>query len=265
MGLSFNWSVQTDVGRQRDHNEDSNAVFAEEGIWLVADGMGGHNSGEVASRIAVEEVTRFLVEPALRDDPEVNRRLGSLEGDFPPPVRNLIQAVRYANERIFVEGLKSAELEGMGTTIIVAKQTGTHLLLGWVGDSRIYRLRQQSLEQLSIDHSLLNYLLQEGGLSREEAEKQAQGRGNVLVRALGLQDTVKVDVRGEKMVPGDLYVLCSDGLTDMVDDHTIGEILALGGGDLRTSCSRLVERANHNGGRDNITVCLLQVEESPSP
>ncbi len=248
------WAAASDVGKQRDHNEDSYLADEDEGLFVVADGMGGHNSGEEASLRAVEGIYRYMTE--LRYDPDQASRYGRAEG-LPGPARDLVTAIRYANERIFVEALKEPEKEGMGTTVVAAFWNGEHLTLAWVGDSRIYRFRERTLEQITVDHSLLNHLLATGQVTPETAHTVK--KGNVIVRALGLKDTVNVDVRMEVLRNGDLYLLCSDGLTDMVDDQIIAQILYESvNGDMDLACRKLVHMANAGGGVDNITVCMMR-------
>ena len=248
------WAALSDVGVRRDHNEDSFLADEDQGLWVVADGMGGHNSGEEASLRAVEGMHRYMSE--LRYDPHHANRFGKLEG-LPRPAQDLVTSIRYANERIWIEAMKDAEKEGMGTTVVGVMRHGDALILGWVGDSRCYRFRASTLEQVTVDHSLVNHLLSTGQISPDEVHTVK--KGNVIVRALGLKDTVQVDLRLEPMQGGDLYLLCSDGLTDMVDDFAIGQILyEASSGDLDAACGKLISLANANGGVDNITVCLLR-------
>ena len=256
MQFQIAWSAISDTGRQRDHNEDSFLADEEGGIWIVADGMGGHKSGEEASQLAVASVHEFLF--SLCDDVGVNERLGLIEG-IPKPAADLVKAVRYANERVFIDAIREPDKQGMGTTLVALYRHGPHILLASVGDSRIYRLRQNLLEQITVDHSLLNHLISSKGISRQEAEAHAAGKGNVIVRALGMKDTVNVDLRMEALMEGDTYLACSDGLTDMVDDQFIGQTLAEIGALPEQACDRLVRQANSNGGVDNITVCVLRV------
>lgn len=256
MQLNIEWAAISDTGRQRDHNEDSFLADEQGGLWIVADGMGGHNSGEDASKLAVASVHEYLFD--LRDDLTVNERLGEIEG-IPIPAADLVKGVRYANERIFVEALREPEKQGMGTTLVAMYRSGPRLVIASVGDSRIYRLRQNALEQITVDHSLLNHLITAKGISRQEAETLAAGKGNVIVRALGMKDTVNVDLRMEALADGDVYLACSDGLTDMVDDQFIGQTLAEVGSVPDQACDRLVRQANNNGGVDNVTVCVLRV------
>lgn len=256
MQLHVHWAGLSDTGRQRDHNEDSFLADEEGGLWVVADGMGGHNSGEEASQLAVAAMHEYLVD--RRGEPELVDRLGAIQG-VPAAVADLVTAVRYANERIFIDALRDPGKQGMGTTVVAAMRDLDRLVLASVGDSRIYRLRQNMLDQITVDHSLLNHLITSKGISRPEAEMHAQGKGNVIVRALGMKDSVNVDVRMERMMPGDVYLMCSDGLTDMVNDQVIGRLLVESVQAPEQACQRLVLEANAQGGVDNITVCILRV------
>jgi protein phosphatase len=264
MTFRIEWAALSDVGRRRDHNEDSFLADEEEGLWVVADGMGGHQGGEDASLLAVESIHHYMVE--LHADPALAARfVQPLE--LPQRAIDLAAAIRYANERIFVEALKDPAKEGMGTTVVAVARDGDRVILAHVGDSRIYRVRQQQLEQVTVDHSLINHLLATNQITPEQVE--GFGKSNVILRALGLKDAVEVDVRMEPLVDGDIYLLCSDGLTDMVNDPVISQVMAkVGpyGDDLHSAVQQLVHLANTNGGVDNITVCLVQActDEQPT-
>ncbi|MBN1945104.1 MAG: Stp1/IreP family PP2C-type Ser/Thr phosphatase [Bradymonadales bacterium] len=253
MGFLIEWAAQSDVGRQRDHNEDSYLVDEDEGIWIVADGMGGHLSGEDASQIAVQSIYHYLTE--LRDDPSIAGRFPSSKAVTPGSMA-FESAIHYANERIFVESLKDPAKHGMGTTLVGALREGDYMVLAYVGDSRIYRLRQGRIEQVSVDHSLLNHLLATGKLTPETVGSFTQT--NVILRALGLRESVEVDVKLEPLVDGDIYLLCSDGLSDLVDDRVMEQVLRESGEDLTLCCQKLIALANANGGKDNITVILFK-------
>jgi PPM family protein phosphatase len=236
-------AVRTDTGRRRRRNED--AYVCEPPLFAIADGMGGAQAGEVASKLAAA-----VLAEAGGDERGEDR------------VRSLIQE---ANRRVFRRSSEDAAASGMGTTMTVAlvdADTGT-IVLGHVGDSRAYRVRGGELDQLTEDHSLVGELRRSGQLSREEAEAHPQR--SVITRAVGTEPDVDVDVETIRAEPGDLFLLCSDGLTDMVSD---GEILSLleQSDDLNTAARALVDAANRGGGEDNITVVLFQLDgadESP--
>jgi serine/threonine protein phosphatase PrpC len=244
----------SDVGRKRTHNEDAYLLLPEENLFCVADGMGGHASGEVAARIAVEEMAEFF-RTTGRDE----------EATWPfrmDPARTydenrLLTGVKLANLRIFERAATDERLKGMGTTIVSAylPKGGSVLLVGHVGDSRAYLVRNGVLRQLTEDHSLLNDYRKSRVLTPEEIE--AFPHKNVIVRALGMKDEVEVDVLAERFEDQDLLLLCSDGLSGMVPDARIGEILRLHRRDLRRAAQALVDAANEGGGQDNVTCVLV--------
>ncbi len=243
---------ETNVGRKRNHNEDNLAILSEFGLYIVADGMGGHASGEVASKLAVDTLREFFASTA--DDPErtwpykVDRSKGYEEN-------RLITGIKLANLRIYEAAQRDARQRGMGTTVVSIFTVEGGVYVAHVGDSRVYRIREGRLEQLTEDHSLLNDYIKMKRLTDEEIA--AFPHKNVIVRALGMKDTVKVDTRFETPRNGDVLVLCSDGLSGPVSDPDILSIVD-SSPDLATAARRLVERANENGGPDNITCGLAR-------
>jgi len=241
---------QTDVGRKRSHNEDNFAIMAEYGLYVVADGMGGHASGEVASKMAVDTLQEFFA--ATADDPErtwpykMDRGKGYEEN-------RLITGIKLCNLRIYEQAQRNAKQRGMGTTLAALFAVEDGVYVAHVGDSRVYRIRDGSLEQLTEDHSLLNDYKKMKRLTEEEIANFPHK--NVIVRALGMKDTVKVDTRFEAPRAGDCVVLCSDGLCGPVSDEDILKIV-MSSPDLPTATHRLIEGANENGGPDNIT-CVV--------
>ena len=241
---------ETNDGRKRNHNEDSLAIFSDFGLYVVADGMGGHASGEVASKMAVDTMREFFA--ATADDPErtwpykMDRSKGYEEN-------RLITAIKLANLRIYESAQRDAKQRGMGTTLVCAFAVEDGVYVAHVGDSRLYRIRDGKIEQLTEDHSLLNDYIKMKRLTPEEIA--AFPHKNVIVRALGMKDTVKVDTRFEHPRANDIMLLCSDGLSGPVDDEEVLAIVETSP-DLRTAAHRLIERANENGGPDNIT-CVL--------
>ena len=231
----------TDTGRRRRHNED--AFVCEPPLFAVADGMGGAQAGEVASNLAAA---------ALREDRA--ERAGGEER-----VDELIQE---ANRRVYQRQSQDASASGMGTTMTVALVEDGHVAIGHVGDSRAYLIRGHSLEQLTEDHSLVAELVRSGKLSHEEAEGHPQR--SVITRALGTDPDVDVDTVSVETRPGDLFLLCSDGLTSMVDDDTILQEIERNRGDLKTAAKALVRAANKGGGEDNITVIFFEIAGSAS-
>lgn len=243
---------ETNVGMKRTHNEDAYDLIDDERLYLVADGMGGHASGEVASKMAIETLREFF--SATSQDPEATwpYKMDKARGY---EENRLITGIKLANLRIHEAAQREPRLRGMGTTIVAILVIDDGVLIAHVGDSRVYRLRQGKLEQLTDDHSLLNDYIKMKRLTEEEIANFPHK--NVIVRALGMKETVKVDTRLDPPQPGDLYLLCSDGLCGPVTDQEIGEI-AQSSNDLKAIGSKLIERANANGGPDNVTVVLAK-------
>lgn len=245
---------RTHVGMKRTHNEDSLRLFREENLFIVADGMGGHASGEVASQMSVETLAEFF--RATSEDDEITWPYKMDKGRKYEENR-VITGIKLSNRRIHEAAARDAKLKGMGTTIVVTFFVGGNCYIGHVGDSRVYRLRDGQLTQLTEDHSLLNDYIKMRQLTPEEIE--AFPHKNVIVRALGMKDTVQVDIMHEPPQPGDVYLLCSDGLSGMVSDERMAEIVRHGD-DLDAQCEKLIEAANEAGGTDNITVILVRCE-----
>ncbi len=244
----------TSVGMKRNHNEDNYVIVQDEDLFIVADGMGGHASGEVASQLAIDTMKDFF--RATGQDPEatwpykMDKTRGYQEN-------RLITGVKLANLRIFESAQRNAGQRGMGTTMVALLAVDDGVLVGHVGDSRVYRLRDGKLTQLTEDHSLLNDYIKMKRLTPEEIANFPHK--NVIVRALGMKESVKVDCFLDKPEPGDVYVLCTDGLSGPLSDEEIREITNAATGDLSSACKNLIERANKNGGPDNITVVLTKV------
>jgi serine/threonine protein phosphatase PrpC len=253
--MRLTYAGTSDVGRKRTHNEDAYLLLSEESLFCVADGMGGHASGEVAARIAVEEMAEFF-RMTGRDD----------EATWPyklDPARaydenRLLTGVKLANLRIFERAATDPRLRGMGTTLVAASfpKGGRAALVGHVGDSRAYLWRRGALRQLTEDHSLLNDYRKTRALTPEEIE--AFPHKNVIVRALGMKDQVDVDLARLELEDGDVLLLCSDGLSGMVPDARAAEVLRANVGDLRLAAQVLVDEANAAGGIDNVTCVLVQ-------
>ena len=252
--LKVRFSGETHIGMKRQHNEDSLYVPmpAAERLCIVADGMGGHASGEVAAKMAVDSLKEFFA--ATANDPErtwpykMDRSKGYEEN-------RLITGIKLANLRIYESAQRDPRQRGMGTTIVTMFAVEDGVYIAHVGDSRIYRMRDGKIEQLTEDHSLLNDYIKMKRLTPEEIANFPHK--NVIVRALGMKDTVKVDTRFEQPRAGDLYLLCSDGLSGPVTDDEILQS-ATQNGDLKTAATKMIERANANGGPDNITVVLAR-------
>jgi protein phosphatase len=249
----------TDVGLQRDHNEDSYAVLSEFNLFIVADGMGGHRAGDVASRLATDAIAEFFRSTAQEDATWPFHFDTSLSEDE----NRLVTGIRVANRRIFERSIRSRDCAGMGTTVVSAlySRKRNRFVVGHVGDSRAYRVRNHAIEQLTRDHSLINDYLQ--AMPELTDEQRAELPKNVITRALGMQDSVAVDLVNDEPQVGDVYLLCSDGLSGMLTDPQILEVVA-GSTDPTEMCQRLVEKANANGGEDNITALAIRFEDPPS-
>ncbi|MEM1413765.1 MAG: Stp1/IreP family PP2C-type Ser/Thr phosphatase [Myxococcota bacterium] len=239
---------------KRTHNEDNFTCLDEDNLYVVADGMGGHASGEVASQMAIDTLREFF--RATSADPEATWPY-KMDKSRGYEENRLITSIKLANLRIFEAAQRDAKLRGMGTTVVGILIVDDGVLIAHVGDSRVYRLRDNKLHQLTEDHSLLNDYIKMKRLSEEEIANFPHK--NVIVRALGMKESVKVDTQLDRPEPGDIYVLCSDGLCGPATNEEIEEIVASEQRDMKTAASRLIERANANGGPDNITVVLAKV------
>jgi protein phosphatase len=246
----------TDTGKVREHNEDTIAYDAEIGLLVLADGMGGYNAGEVASGIAVKTIVNLVRESVEKEDlRNVDRDSGMSR-----PSIILRDAIHRANKIIYQTAKTQPQCEGMGTTVVSALFFDNKVSVAHVGDSRLYRLRSAKLEQLTMDHSLLQELVDRGFYSPEEAQRAANK--NYVTRALGVEPNVEVEVREIPAIKGDFYVLCSDGLSDMVENDDIHLTIETFGANLDTVAKQLIQLANDNGGRDNISVVMAQVVDA---
>ncbi len=246
---------ETNVGMKRTHNEDTFSILEEENLYVVADGMGGHASGEVASQMAVQTLRDFF--RATREDPEATWPY-KMDRSRKYEENRLITGIKLANLKIFEAAQRDNNYRGMGTTMVVVYFVEDGAYLAHVGDSRIYLLRNNNIEQLTEDHSLLNDYIKMKKLTPEEIEHFPHK--NVIVRALGMKETVKIDTIFHQPHPGDVLLLCSDGLSSMVTGPQIQEVVGSNYGDLNQGCHELIEEANRNGGHDNITVVLIRAD-----
>jgi protein phosphatase len=235
---------------KRNHNEDNFLVLADERLFVVADGMGGHSSGEIASKIAVDEMGEFFRMTARDQDATWPYKMDKSRNY---DENRLATGIKLANVRIFERASSEQKFRGMGTTIVSVYFNQTSAYVGHVGDSRVYFFRAGTLKQLTEDHSLLNDYLKAKKLTPEEIE--AFPHKNVIVRALGMKDTVQVDVSRVEPQDGDVFLLCSDGLSGMVPDAAMADVLSKQR-DLNAACTQLIDLANANGGNDNVT-CVL--------
>ena len=236
-------SGSTDVGRIRRSNEDSYGIYPDLHLYVVADGMGGHVAGEVASRLAVEAIGSFSA-AALKNDLSLSSS------------QRLVQAIQQANEHIIQAGKENTQLVGMGTTVVAAVIDQSTAHIGHVGDSRAYLLRNKEIKQLTKDHSLLNEYLQKGLITPENSGDYPYK--HIITRALGSRPGVEVEIQTIALQPGDCFLLCTDGLTNMLTERDIRTILTTMDNDPEKGCRRLIEAANSKGGEDNITAVLFQ-------
>ncbi len=246
--MIYRFCAQTDSGLTRENNEDAVGFDEGSGVAILADGMGGYNAGEVASSMATSminsEMSRWLTESAtIATVQDIRRALEICVGN--------------ANAAVFRAAHANAHYSGMGTTLVAGVFRGADLVIGHIGDSRCYRLRQGELVQITRDHSLLQEQIDAGLLTPEQAALSMNK--NLVTRALGVDDAVLLEVHEHAVEPGDVYLMCSDGLSDMVRDQDIAKILQMPvAAELRAKA--LVDTANAHGGRDNITVLLVQAE-----
>ena len=236
---------RTDVGLKRKHNEDRLAVFPKTGLVVLADGMGGYNAGEIASQLVIDAIAAELV-PLLSAD------AGSVGPD------EVVSAVKKSNLAIFEAVKQNAELNGMGTTLVLALFHGQHAVFAHVGDSRLYRFRAGEFELLTSDHSMLQELLDQGMFASEEEAIDAGVPSSVLTRGLGVELDVEVDIREEVIKDGDIFLLCSDGLSGMIPDEAIHSVLGSLPDDLPGVADLLIKLALENGGKDNVSLILAR-------
>jgi protein phosphatase len=253
--LHIQAGARTDLGRVRKNNEDCYAIDSSLQLYVLSDGMGGEAHGEVASKLAVETVLTHCRQAE-------NSRATPIFGESSPEVsertNRLASAIHLANRRVFETAASNEEQKGMGATIVAAWVDGQRLSIAHVGDSRAYLLRGGAMEQLTADHSLVAEKVRVGILTPQEAD--ASEMQSILTRAVGTTDSVDVETDEQVLLAGDFLLLCSDGLTRMVTDPEIASTL-LTSGSAQESAERLVDLANDNGGVDNVSVIVLQVEE----
>ncbi len=244
----------TDIGITRDHNEDAFSLPEELRLAIVADGMGGHASGEVASGIAVETVVDYFKKTA---NAQTLTWPYKVDRDNQADVMRMTTSIMLANLEIYEKAQRDSGCKGMGTTAVTIYFLDDTAIIGHVGDSRVYRWREGKLTQLTEDHSLINDYIKMKRVTPEEAEKWPHK--NVIVRALGMKESVQVDIVSEAPAVGDCYLLCTDGLCGMLTDEQMNHIVTTEK-DLDTAVELLIQGANDEGGNDNITVVLARIE-----
>jgi protein phosphatase len=269
--------AESSVGKVRKRNEDAFLIMPEKSIFLVADGMGGHKRGDVAAQLCVESVREFFAGCESRKTLIFFRKLFDMPFDGRAAwEKNICAAIEYANRKIYGLAVSSHEYSGMGTTVVAIGLSGTRLFAAWCGDSRIYRFREGRLSLVSDDHSLVNQYVKAGMLTPDQARDFPHR--NVILQALGLNESLKYEWIQRRTMPGDVYLLCSDGLNDMITDQRIEDVLkeqigghfasphplAAGENDidrdiLRDASDALIDAAMKEGGVDNITALLVAV------
>ena len=245
---------QTDVGLARDHNEDAISWDFQRGLVMLADGMGGHNAGDVASRMCLEKLDTILATALDKSLGNIRPNKGSSR-----EATLVRRAINKANTAVYENSLDNQERKGMGTTLVAMLFYDNRVVVAHVGDSRVYRLRSNKLEQITADHSLVRELLEKGAISEEEAIDNPYS--HVITRAVGIRPRVPVEINEYDVLSGDTFLLCSDGLTDRVSDKEIEETLVAAEGFWERAAQRLIDLANNAGGHDNISVVLAGVGE----
>lgn len=243
----------SDIGQMRDRNEDAVASDLTTGLIMVADGMGGYKAGEIASEMAILIVTTELAE-LMQGQQLLKQKVSMLS-----VTRMLKHAVALANMLIYKTSQEYAACSGMGTTFVLGVFTDNKIIVGHIGDSRMYRLRENMLEQLTEDHSLLQEQINAGLMTKEQAK--ASNDGHLVTRALGTDAEVQLDINEHEAKVGDMYLLCSDGLTDLVEDEEIRNTMINANGNISLVAKNLVRLANKYGGADNISVVIALVKD----
>ncbi len=252
LNVDLQFAAKTHPGMVRHHNEDSITTVPECGLAILADGMGGYNAGEVASGMATAVLRNDLLSDLNEWYRELTRRGTS-------KLHTLLQArVTGANTAIFQSSQSQSQYAGMGTTLAMALFRDSMLTTVHIGDSRIYRLRGEVYEQITRDHSLLQDQIDAGMVTPEQAKLSMNK--NLVTRALGVDPEVEAEIHDFETQAGDIYLLCSDGLSDMVPDEEVGDTLQMLGSNLELAASTLIQQANDYGGRDNVSVILVKVQ-----
>ena len=249
-------ALLSDMGRVRSNNEDAVAEDVSLGLFVLADGMGGYNAGEVASGITIASVLDTV---RRESKTSVKGQVDAATGHSHEALM-LRNAIETAHTTIYHVSQSQPQCAGMGTTVVACMVHHDRLSIAYVGDSRLYRLRDGGLAQITRDHSLLEELIARGHYSRPEAMKLV--RKNIVTRALGVEPEVTVDLIEETVEAGDIILLCSDGLSDMCDDETIRQVLVEYADDLGKAARKLIETANEHGGKDNVSVVLARINQS---
>ena len=249
----------TDVGLQRTVNEDAYLLAPRDELFVVADGMGGHAAGEVASRLTSDLIGAYFQETAGMDAADMPMPY-FFSAEMRDEERRLVTAVKLSNAAVYEQGLANSEQNGMGSTVVAVHVVEDNIYWAHVGDSRLYRLRYGRMMQLTSDHSLLNHAIEQRGLKGDELQEFVSlfPYKNMLVRAIGVRSEVEVESGNSPMEDGDLFLLCTDGVHNLIDDSELAAILGEYQDDLQGGCDEIVFEANQRGGGDNITVVILE-------
>ncbi|MBI5968102.1 MAG: Stp1/IreP family PP2C-type Ser/Thr phosphatase [Deltaproteobacteria bacterium] len=254
--MKIRYAAASDVGQVRKNNEDAFIADPALGIFAVADGMGGHASGEVASRMAIDSLRESIARASQeKKSPLAEDHTAILSS----PANVLINGFRLANHRIYKSSQEKKEYKGMGTTLVAIYLANSSSTVAHVGDSRLYRIRGQFIEQVTEDHSLVWEEYKQGLIAKEALSSSPHK--NIVTRALGLQPTVDIEIKEIDTQPGDCLILCSDGLSDMVKDEEMLGAVNRESGNLNRACDDLIHLANIRGGKDNITLLLIQIDQ----
>lgn len=252
--MRIRYAGNTHVGMKRDHNEDSLFLLPEHNIYIVADGMGGHASGEVASQMAVETIVQFYKDTS--EDEDITWPF-KMEKGRKYQENRIIAGVKLANLKIYEAAMANSKQKGMGTTVVATVFHDKSIYVGHVGDSRVYRLRGGQLTRMTRDHSLYNEMMDSGYTDLPPEDEFPHG--NVITRALGMDDARAIpEVSRDTPLVGDIYLLCTDGLLEALSERRIAELMRLP--DHQQACDLLVQEAYTNGGRDNITAVIVHIE-----
>lgn len=244
---------ETDVGMVRSHNEDSVATNASMGLAVIADGMGGHNAGEIASGMATTVIVNEMRNALDQHSSfEIAPQTGQSKAQ-----KLLRNCITKANASIYQISQSQPQYSGMGTTLVVALFRDNMMTVAHIGDSRLYRLRGTEFQQITKDHSLVQEQIDLGMITPDEARFSANK--NLVMRALGNEATVEPEIHDYDTLPGDIYLLCSDGLSDMISNEEIGMVLRTSAADIKRCARQLVRMANNNGGHDNVSVILIKI------
>jgi len=253
--MKVKFAVASDMGQVRKNNEDSFLADPVLGIFAVADGMGGHASGEVASRLAIESLQESLARARKEKESDLPADRTAI---ISSPANLMVNGIRLANQRIYKTSQENKEYKGIGTTLVAVYFSTAPPIVAHVGDSRLYHLRGQTIQQITEDHSWVWEQYKQGLIAKEAISTSPHK--NIVTRALGIEPTVDVDIKDLEVQQGDFLLLCSDGLSDLVRDEEMLGAVSRNSRNLDSHCNDLVRLANSRGGKDNITVLLIQIE-----